>query len=183
MISDHEVWAAIPSWEGLYEASSLGRIRSVPRVIRYHTKKGTLVERPISGRIMKPSRNDDGYLGLMLSREGVAVHREVHVLVCSAFHGARPKGMQAAHNDGDPSNCREYNLRWATPGQNAEDKRAHGTLREGQSHYRSRITNHDAIAIRASAASLTELSAKYGMCRQAISKIRTGQSWRSASAA
>lgn len=172
-----EEWRPIPHWEGFYEASSLGSIRSVSRLVQFKNKRGTPVERWLSGRILKPARNDQGYLGVILSADGEASHREVHTLVCAAFHGERPAGMQAAHIDGNPSNCRKDNLRWATPSENAADKRNHGTLRHGETHYRTKLNVGDVVAIRSSGETLRALSARYGIGRQAISKIKNGQSW------
>lgn len=84
-----EVWKSIPEFEGYYEASSLGRIRSLD-VIQTAPKGGKWVKK---GRILKPRViNDFGHLGVKLSVNGVKYDRTVHYLVATAFHGERPEG-------------------------------------------------------------------------------------------
>ena len=53
----------------------------------------------------------------------------IHELVCEAFHGPRPYGMQCRHLDGNKLNNCADNLCWGTPQENTEDKRRHGTLK------------------------------------------------------
>ena len=72
----------------------------------------------------------------------------VHVMVCEAFHGPRPPGMQAAHLDGKSSNPRRDNLAWATPEENAAHKRLHGTARLGERHPGAKLTDADVVQLR-----------------------------------
>lgn len=114
-----ETWAPIPNWDGLYEASSLGRIRSLDRI----TSRGARSK----GRILRPGSNPKGYLIYVLCREGVRSGHSGHALVASAFLGPRPDGMQVAHGDGMKTNNAISNLRYATRLENAADKKLHGT--------------------------------------------------------
>lgn len=174
-----ELWRAVPGWEGLYEASSSGRVRSVSRLVTFQNRRGTNVTRWLTGRVMRPSANRHGYLGLMLSSPGeAAAHREVQTLVCAAFHGPRPDGMQAAHNNGDPSDNRPSNLRWATPSQNAADKARHGTLCSGEKHYAARLTEDAVRVIRHSPEAPRDIAAQFGISIQSVSKIRRHQAWK-----
>jgi hypothetical protein len=96
-----EIWKSIPEFEGYYEASSLGRIRSLD-VIRTAPNGGEWVKK---GQILKPRViNDFGHLGVKLSVNGVKCDRTVHYLVATAFHGERPEGLLIRHLDGRPSN-------------------------------------------------------------------------------
>lgn len=101
-----EEWRPIPSTRGLYEASSLGRIRYVgpPR-------PGVRV-----GGIKALSRNRDGYLYTGLTMPGEKSRlRAVHRLVCEAFHGEAPDWSEVTeHRDDDKSNNRPANLFWST---------------------------------------------------------------------
>lgn len=107
-----EVWAAIPGHEGRYEASSEGRIRSIPR----------FSPRRVRGKVLSQIVNKRGYLSVGLTSGRV----EVHKLVALAFIGPRPEGMDTRHIDGDPLNPRASNLAYGTRSENVQDMLAHG---------------------------------------------------------
>lgn len=68
--------------------------------------------------------NSAGYLGTSLNGRRYLVHR----LVCEAFHGPAPEAtMDVAHNNGNRTDNRAENLRWATRAENIADQRKHGT--------------------------------------------------------
>ena len=123
-----EIWKDIPEYEGLYQASTLGRIRSVDGKITYSARHG---ERKWKGIILKnktkiPERS--GYkvtLWKNKERKDLLVAR----LVCSTFHGdgnnlfdyKRGKGsnkITVNHKDGNRFNNRVENLEWLTLGDN-----------------------------------------------------------------
>ncbi|MFE3572503.1 HNH endonuclease signature motif containing protein [Bacillus subtilis] len=68
-----------------------------------------------------------GYLAVSLQHSGRALKRNVHLLVCAAFHGPRPDGKVARHLDGNPRNNRAANLTWGTQAENISDQVLHGT--------------------------------------------------------
>jgi hypothetical protein len=86
----YEVWRPVPDWEGLYEASSLGNVRSLPR-----QRNG----RTYAGRLLKPTLNPR-YLvvGISDATTGRRKSTPVHVLVAAAFLGPRPKGGVTARS-------------------------------------------------------------------------------------
>jgi len=101
-------WRAIPGWEGLYEVSIDGQIRSLRK-----------------GRTMFPFTTEKGYLRVYLYR-GPRVERvRVHTAVLRAFVGPRPKGMVTRHLDGNPAHNHLTNLAWGTPAENMADKKLH----------------------------------------------------------
>lgn len=109
MISSVEVWRDIPGYEGRYQASSHGRIRSVDHY----------VTRFVKGTVLRPRIRKEGYLSVHISGVGP---RDVHRLVALAFHGVPEPGMQARHLDGDRLNPRPDNLAWGTQSENEADK-------------------------------------------------------------
>ncbi|WP_141214748.1 MULTISPECIES: NUMOD4 motif-containing HNH endonuclease [unclassified Rhodococcus (in: high G+C Gram-positive bacteria)] len=121
--SSQEFWKPVVGVDG-YEVSSLGRVRSKPRTVRCSGSKTPPHNRRYSGRILRPSSLPKGYQLVAL---GSKDHGYVHILVAEAFIGPCPVGLEVAHNDGDPRNNSLTNLRYATPGENNRDKRAHGT--------------------------------------------------------
>lgn len=111
-----ETWAQIPRFEGRYEVSDLGRVRSVDRAVK--TSKGQV--RRYKGMILSPGRmNPFGHVSVMLGRDGGS--RCVHELVLLAFVGPPGEGEECRHLDGDGSNNRLANLCWGTKSENGKD--------------------------------------------------------------
>lgn len=120
-----EIWRAIPGYEGLYEVSSLGRIRSLDHENPHWTGTGSVRH---TGKLLTPFTNPGGYSILTLSKNGRLRGVQAHVLVLEAFIGPRPSPeMDACHGNGDPSDNRLENLRWDTKSANAFDTVRHGT--------------------------------------------------------
>jgi len=117
-----EQWRAVVGWETLYEVSDLGQVRSIAR----QSIRG---DRPytIRGRVLKPRRDTNDRLGVMLyDTQGKGHERRVHLLVLEAFVGPRPAGLEGCHWDDDHDNNRLENLRWATRSENEYDKVRNG---------------------------------------------------------
>lgn len=117
-----EAWRPVLSHPGLYEVSSLGRVRTVARII----SRGCFRNLPVPARILVNSRvrggNAGQYLRVMLTAGGKR-HAYVHMLVCEAFYGARPTPEhQACHRDDDADNNTAENLYWGTRADNDHDR-------------------------------------------------------------
>lgn len=130
--SSAEQWRPVVGYEGLYEVSDHGNVRSLDREVRKANRWGgvsvcTLIGKPLA------SKADRGYRQVTLSRDGVPWDVRVHTLVLTAFDGPRPVGCEALHGDGDGSNNVRRNLRWGTSSENGLDTVAHG-----MHHYASR---------------------------------------------
>ena len=121
----HERWLPVVGWDGYYEVSDLGRVRSVPRV----GSDG----RRLKGRILRPRIiPKTGYHRVCLSRAGKHYDLYIHRLVLEAHAEACPPGMEGRHWDGDPSNNRLSNLFWGTPSENQMDNVRLGTHRNSR---------------------------------------------------
>lgn len=114
-----EVWKPVAGYEGAYEVSSSGRVRSLPRLDR----RG----RRIQGRILAAHPLPKGHLRVKLSRDGDYEQGSVHRMVLTAFSGPPPDGHESLHGDGDPTNNNIENLRWGTRSENNLDRVRHGT--------------------------------------------------------
>lgn len=108
-----EVWKDIEGYEGYYQVSSLGRVRSLDRVVA--TSNGRT--RISHGRILVPCGRP--YRHVCLSRGNVQEQRRVHRLVAEAFIPNPENLRDVDHIDCDKTNNRVDNLRWCTPSQNA----------------------------------------------------------------
>lgn len=114
-----ETWRAIPGYEGIYEVSDKGGVRSLPRTDAQGGKRRL--------RTFRPSRMDAwGHLGIKLRRDGVIKSFYVHRLVLEAFVGPCPPGMEACHWNDVPDDNHLSNLRWATKSENRFDQVRNG---------------------------------------------------------
>lgn len=127
-ISTPEEWRDIPGWEGYYQVSDQGRVRSVDRVV--HGVDGREINR--KGKIIKLRARDERHLKAGLSRAGEQKKFYVHRLVVEAFHGAIPQGFVVRHLNGDPKDNRAGNLAIGTHSENYFDAVKHGTRRNSQ---------------------------------------------------
>src|SRR6267142_3550276 len=124
-----EIWMEIPSYEGYYEASNTGQIRSIKRtIIRTDGKK-----KVFQSKVLKPwFSREHAYVGL---NKGSKHKKElVHRLILLTFIGPCPNGHEGTHfPDRDTTNNRLDNLRWGTPKQNqGSDRVAQGTSNRGE---------------------------------------------------
>lgn len=97
-----EEWKDIAGYEGLYQVSTLGRVRS------FHGRRGATV------RILSPRRCTNRYLMVYLAKEGIKVQRLIHRLVAEAFIDNPCKYPQVNHKDEDVTNNQVDNLEWCT---------------------------------------------------------------------
>lgn len=118
---DEEIWKDIPGYEGKYQVSSRGRVKSMSRVLVDSLGR----KRKWKERILKPGDNGNGYEHVQL---GVRHSRRVHSLVLEAFIGQRKPGDEACHNDGNRKHNCVANLRWDSRAENHDDKWKHGTV-------------------------------------------------------
>lgn len=123
-------------WEGLYEVSDEGRIRSLPRPNWNRTT------------ILKPSI-DNGYYCYVLQRGGRKEKRTIGRFMLEAFSGKRKhsRKMHAAHRNGNRHDNWLDNFYWATVSENHLDKRKHGTDYRGEDNHNAKITAAMAKAI------------------------------------
>lgn len=125
-----EDWRAVVGFEGSYEVSNLGRVRSLDRTRIYQrfdqgAKRMVTVTRLHKGHVLRPGTTKSGHQLVVLKRGSGGQY--VHSLVLAAFVGPRPDGSECCHGDGDPTNNRVENLRWDTRLANVQDMIRHGT--------------------------------------------------------
>jgi hypothetical protein len=114
-----ENWRAVVGYEGIYEVSDLGRVRSLNRVTSHGHRR--------AGRVMRPVVAPRGYVLVNLWRENRSRMWLVHRLVLTAFVGEAPPETEGRHLDGDSGNNALTNLMWGTHSENQYDQVTHGT--------------------------------------------------------
>ncbi|SLG71838.1 NUMOD4 domain-containing protein [Mycobacteroides abscessus] len=129
---DTEEWRPVVGYEGLYEVSNHGRVRSLSRTLHCSSHV-----RQYRGRIIKPNPTPPtNYLAVGLTRDKRRVTKRVHLIVLEAFVGPRPAPeFDACHNNGIKDDLRVENLRWDTKSANMQDcLRAGDNPRARQTH-------------------------------------------------
>lgn len=116
-----EIWIDIVGFEGYYQVSQFGRVRSLDRLVP-HKLCGFL---RIKGKMMTPRMSVDKYLIVALSKKRYCKWTSIHLLVLSAFQGPKPKGKESIHIDGNKENCHNTNLKWGTHSENMSDREIH----------------------------------------------------------
>ena len=176
MIDAIERWLAVVGFEGFYEVSDFGRVRSLDRVVYHGTRPWRL-----KGKILAQLPNSRGYICVVLSREARSAQVPVHRLVGEAFLGPRPPGMETRHGPGGKADNRLANLSYGTPLQNQRDRWRDGTSVVGTGNGRAKLTEDLARECRARYAagmSLAALAREYGVYNTTIQKVVTGQTWK-----
>lgn len=115
-----EDWMPIEGYEGRYEVSSQGRVKSLRRL------DDSAIPRAIRERILKPKVGSHGCETVSLHKGGATTFT-VHSLVARAFLGDPGKGFEVCHIDGSRTNNTLENLRWDTRTGNNLDQVRHGT--------------------------------------------------------
>ncbi len=177
----HEEWRPVKGWEGLYEVSSVGRVRSLDRIVEDRLRHSGRV-RKFAGRILRCQRDIDGYLIVSLTNKHRVVVAKCHRMVAEAFIGDG-RGLQVNHKNFDKSDNRVENLEWTTPTQNTR----HALLA-----CRSRTENHSPGCTRAkltieqvkrikellkSGATGSSVAKMFGISDVMASRIKRGVSW------
>lgn len=173
-----ETWLPCPDYEGRYEVSNLGRVRSLARV-----EMSAAGRRIVRERILKPMWHTDGYRQISLRKAGKMRTVRVHRLICRAFHGEPSAGKEVAHLDGNGDNNCAVNLAWVTHAENIAHKTIHGTTTCGEGHPNSKLTAEAVTSIWQSNEDRKALAAMHNVTICTISDIKIGRRWAHVTAA
>ena len=169
-----EEWRNIPGYPG-YQASSLGRVRSLDRV---DTLPGGFT-RKRKGRVLRGHKSH-GYVMYTPSVNSVITTVTGHKLVMLAFAGPPKDGEIVCHYDGDRSNNAVANLRYGTHKDNEADKERHGTRLWGETANGVKLTEEAVVKmreLRASGYGLKDLAQLFSVGMDTISLACVGKTW------
>ncbi len=111
---DIEIFKDIPFFEGVYQVSNFGRVKS----LKFGKEK-----------ILKPGKNTRGYLAVVLSHNKHQYNKRIHGLVMLVFKGERTKGQEVNHIDENKENNFLYNLEYCSKSQNQKHS-AHKRIKD-----------------------------------------------------
>ena len=175
-----EVWKGIPNYEGFYQVSDIGRVRSVDRVVTF--KDGRV--RKYKGKVLKPSIGNTGYELVRLCNNGRCITKSVHRLVLETFKPhVNMDNLDVNHMDGNKLNNHLTNLEWLTRRDNILHAYDMGLIdNEGERSPHTTLSKVDVLEIlqRLDAGELQkDIALDYSVGRACISRINIGLRWRS----
>lgn len=161
----HEEWRPVVGFEGKYEVSNMGRVKSLVWGREY---------------VLKPSRHSQGYVTVS---PGGHRHQLIHRVVAQAFLGPIPDGMEVNHIDGDKQNNRADNLEYVTRRGNTLHAAELGLMRrKGEDNPAAKASNAQmkaAYALVASGVHAADAAEKVGVSLHSLRNMLTGSKWKS----
>jgi hypothetical protein len=175
-----EEWRPVPEYEGLYEVSTHAQVRSLDRI-----EPAGAFGRPRhrKGRVLKFRRDKrDHRLSVILARDSQHKTFRLSTLVARSFIGPRPEGMEVCHLSDDKDDNAIGNLYYGTHQQNCDDRSRNGKTMRGAKATGVKLTEDQVREIKSAlnrpgSVFQRELALRYGVTREAISRIAQGKNW------
>jgi len=173
-----ERWLPVVGFEGVYEVSDLGRVRSLERFID-HKIRGRVIR---WGTMLKLHFNPSGYWRVTLHRGRSQFYRLVHRMVLEAFVGQCPEGWECRHLNGVRTDARLENLCWGTKVENAADRDRHGRRNPPRGEISgtaklNRVQVRQIRELRSEGMLTREIAVRFGVSRPTVSVICSRKTW------
>ena len=174
-----ERWKPATGYEGHYEVSDAGNVRSINRDVPTINRWGACTRFCPSQEIKSSTNN--GYRRVMLTdANGVERNHLVHRLVLEAFVGPCPKGEETRHLNGERSDNRLENQQWGTKSLNMVDRETHGNTSRGSANGNSTLREDDVVAIKHGlklGVPQQSLADHFNVSQVNVSRIKLGYIW------
>jgi hypothetical protein len=172
-----EEWRPVVGYEGLYEVSNYGRVKSLARNVPHGWTELQLVKE----RILQSRFDHRRYSQVLLCKFAAGQTRHVHLLVLESFVGPCPDGMECRHLNGDGFDNRLINLAWGTHQENVNDQRWHGTWTRGDRHASTKLTRWNILIdipiFSVMGLSQCEIGRRLGVSSTSIRQVVIGHTW------
>lgn len=127
-----EIWKDIEGFEGYYQVSNLGRVRSLDREIIFNNGKSDTAKTKAKGRVLTITKQTQGYSQIGLCKNGTQKSYRLNRLVAKAFIPNPDNKLYVNHIDGNKDNNRADNLEWVTNSENIMHAYKNGLLKHWQ---------------------------------------------------
>ena len=179
-----ETWKPVAGYEGLYEVSDLGRVRSLD-MFQFRSNGWVECTFRVKGRVLKPYRTGkgEGYQTVELHKNGKGTNKKVHRLVAEAFIPNPEFLPEVNHIDGDKNNNVVSNLEWASGKDNMRHAYNTGLHPSGERVRNAKLTCEQVKSIRQEyrpntrGLGVKSLAKKYGVGSSTIRNILLGRKW------
>lgn len=170
-----EEWKDVEGFEGLYKVSSLGRIKSVGRIVNGRWGDYKVREKVLAGGV-----NKSGYINILLYKDGVRINSAPHRLTAFAFIPNPENKPEVNHKDGNKLNNFSSNLEWSTSKENMLHAYSSGLTRRGIDSYMSKLDEWQVRMIKYEHNEMTHQAVAdlYDISRSAVCHIRKSRAWK-----
>jgi len=176
MSNIHEIWKDIIGYEGLYQISNSGKVKSLLRKAK--NSRGS--DKVYPEKLLKLKTNNDGYFAVTLIKNHVKKTINIHRLVACAFIDNLQNKKTVNHINGVKTDNNVNNLEWATVYENIQHAIKHGLRKapKGEKHGNSKLTDEEAEYIRNNYIkynNCNKLADMFGVTRGCIAGIAAGR--------
>lgn len=171
MAEEKEIWKDIPGYEGWYQVSNFGGIRSMDRYVNYRDNRKPVFYK---GRVIKPQRCSNGYLFVYLYGQRSSRSHLIHRLVGLCFVNNNKNKPHINHIDGDKENNHHSNLEWVTRSENQKHRYTH----LGQVSEKRKLNKKQVFLIYQSNLTYTELANIFNVTYGTIKFVKNGDTYK-----
>ena len=176
-----EVWKDIKGYEGLYQVSNFGRVRSLDRYVEQMDRWGNIASRLYKGKVLSQKISKSGYSQVQLfcaRKRGKSAY--VQRLVADAFVPNPDNFPEVNHIDENKSNNNSVNLEWCDRYYNTHYGTRNDKIRDYMRKTRAKISTKEVekIKLLSDNKSVREIAQMFGISYSQVRRILSGANWR-----